>query len=227
MAVDSTTEPLEGVVVAVADLQVVDLRTATDRTEGDTVDLLVGLEGIAGKLDTDITECSGRVAIVVATVLRARATLNLLLGLVVLGTTAEDQSSPVARTTLTGRLSGREDDRCIGSTASIEFAATFYNQSRLALLFATDDGTGFNGQFGPLRDIDPTAQDIGALPEGLLAHEDKFIIAIADGVAKEEIVCGLEATILRPVAIGGLLGFILLATAHCQRHADCGGEGEK
>lgn len=70
-AIDGSTEPLVGVVVAVTDLYMVDLGFATDGAESDTVDFLVGLERIACKLDTYIGEDTRVVLVVVATVLGA------------------------------------------------------------------------------------------------------------------------------------------------------------
>ena len=66
--------------------------------EGDAVDFLVFLEGIAGKLYADVAEDSAVVVGVVASVLGARTAFDLLTesAFIVAATTADDETSPVA-----------------------------------------------------------------------------------------------------------------------------------
>ena len=111
LAIYATTEPLEGVVVGVRHLHVVDLGAITHRTKCEAVNLLVLLEGIAGKLDAHVAQYSRIVGIVIAAVLGARTTLNLLLLLVVLSFTAENDASPVTGFAATCCLLRGEYDR--------------------------------------------------------------------------------------------------------------------
>ncbi len=75
----------------------VNLCARTYRTEGKTIDLLILLERVTGKLDAYIAQGSRIVGIVVAAMLCTRTTLYLFLSLVVLSLTAEDDTAPVAR----------------------------------------------------------------------------------------------------------------------------------
>lgn len=213
-AIDGSTEPLVGVVVAVTDLDMVDLGFATDGTEGDTVDFLVGLERIACKLDTYIGEDTRVVLVVVAAVLGAGATLYLLLGLVVVGASAEDKSAPVARTALSARHLGSEDDRRVGCTLGEEFATTLDDERGFGVFVALDDGAGFDSQFGPVSDIDPPFEQVGTAAQGLLAREDKLVVAVADDVAIiEEVVVSDESTVFVRV-VGGVGGGVVFFAAH-------------
>ena len=136
LAVDRATKPLEGVVVAIADLHVVNRRSCTHRTERKTVDLLVLLEGIASKLDADILQHTRVVVGVGATMLRTRTSLYLLgeHAIVVGSLATDDHTTPVARTTAARSLLRGEDDRFCGRTLGNEFATGLHDNSRLGLL---------------------------------------------------------------------------------------------
>ena len=79
----------------------IDRRSSTYRTKGETVDLLILLEGIASKLDADILQHTRVVVGVDATMLRTRTSLYLLgeHAIVVGSLATDDHTTPVARTT--------------------------------------------------------------------------------------------------------------------------------
>jgi len=99
VTIDRATEPLEAVIVAVGNLDVVNLRAATDGAEGKTINLLICSERITSELDTHITDDAAIVCIVLATMLSARPTLDLHLYLIVARLAAEDDTAPVTRLT--------------------------------------------------------------------------------------------------------------------------------
>lgn len=137
-----------------------------------------------------------------------------MLGLVVVGASAEDKSAPVARTALSARHLGSEDDRRVGCTLGEEFATTLDDERGFSVFVALDDGAGFDGQFGSVSDIDPTLEQVSAFAEGLLAREDKLVVAIADDVVVvEEVVVSDESTVLVRV-VGGVGGGVVFFAAH-------------
>ena len=186
----------------------VNLRSAAHRPEGKTVDFLVGLEGIARKLDAHITQHTRVVSIIIATVPGAWTALDLHLRLVVLGLSADDDTTPVTGFALSGSLFRGEYDRSGGRALCDEFAAPLADERSLGLLVALDDGTRLDGQFGSVGDIDPSFQQIGAFLQGLLAGEYKFGITVADLVslgilavvhlAEEEMVTRLDSSVSSP-----------------------------
>ena len=80
------------------------LCAGTYRTEGQTINLLILLEWITGKLDAYIAQGSRVVSIICAAMLGTRTALYLLLSLVVLSLTAENDTTPVARLSAAGSL---------------------------------------------------------------------------------------------------------------------------
>ena len=209
LTVDRATKPLEGVVVAIADLHMIDRRSSTYRTKGETVDLLVLLEGIASKLDADILQHTRVVVGVGATMLRTRTSLYLLgeHAIVVGSLATDDHTTPVARTTAARSLLRGEDDRLCGRTLGNEFATGLHDNSRLGLLVALDDSASRNGQCRSAGHIDPASQQISTFGERLLTLEDKVLVAVADDLAlgsllafciEEHMVARLEATIRAP-----------------------------
>ena len=134
----------------------VNLRLLAHRTECQTVDLLVCCERIAGELNTYVAQNSGVVVVVVAAVLGARATFNLLLRSVGASLAAEDDAAPVARSAATGSLFRCEYNRlCLGALC-YELSATLSYECSLGVLVALDYGSRFDGQFSAVGDVDPT-----------------------------------------------------------------------
>ena len=140
----------------------VDLGAIAHRTKCETVNLLVLLERITCKLDADVAEHTRIVGVVITAVLGARATLNLLLLLVVESLTADDDTTPVAWLAATCSLFRCENDRFGGSTLCEEFTAALHDERCLCLLVALDHCTRFDGQFSAIGDIYPSLKNIGA-----------------------------------------------------------------
>ena len=226
--INVASKPFEAVVVGVGNLHVVHLRGATYGTEGDTVDFLVGLEGIACKFHAYITQHTRVVGSVLAAVLGARAAFDLRLASIVGCTAAEDESAPVAGFALPLGLARGEDDGRLGCALGNEFTATLYDECRLGLLVAADNRSWLNGQFGAFGHIDPAFQIIGATFERLTTREDELLVAVADDVAFEEQVVGcFQSAVGCPMTLFGLGGFVVVTTCRkserqhqCQR---CGG----
>ena len=212
LAVDITTEPLEAVVVGVGDLHVVNLSAVAHRAEGEAIDFLIGLERIACKLNTHIAQRARVVGIVVAAMLGAGATLNLHFLLVVLGLAAEDHTAPVTRPAAALGLLGGEHDRAGDCAMGEEFAATLHDEGGLGVFVALDDGAGLDGQFGSIANVDPALQEVGAFLQGLLALEDKLLVAISNfcsisvflAIGEEDVVASFQTTIGRPDVSCGL-----------------------
>ena len=227
--IDRTAEPLEAVVVGVGHLYVVYLGSAAHRAEGDTVNLLVGFEGVAGKFHTHIAQHAGVVGSVRTAVLAARTAFDLCFAGIVGSLTADDQSAPVARFALSGGFARGEDDGCVGCTLCDQLTAALHDERRLCLLVATDDDTRFKGQFSAVGHVDPAFQVVRATGQGLLARKDEFLVAVADDVALEEQVVGcLQSAVGAPMALVGLCEGVVVTTcrkgerqSHCQqgRHA--------
>ena len=186
----------------------VNLCTATDGTKGQSVDFLVCFKGISGKLNSDVAQYARVVSIVIAAMLRAGTTFNLHLLLVILGFSTEDDTTPVARFTVSNSLFRGEDDRCRGAALGNQFTATLADERSLSLFVTLDDGTRFNSQFSSIGDIDPSLKQVGALFHCLFAFEDKLCIAIANlctiyffaviSLIEENVVAGLYAVVITP-----------------------------
>ena len=131
----------------------VNLRLLAHRTECQTVDLLVCCERIAGELNTYVAQYSGVVVVVVAAVLGARTTFNLLLRSVGASLAAEDDAAPVARPAAAGSLLGCEYDRLCLRTLGYELSATLSYEGSLGVLVALDYGSRFDGQFSAIGDV--------------------------------------------------------------------------
>ena len=153
--------------------------------------------------------------------LGARTALNLLLGLVVVGASAEDETSPVARAALPLGLLGGEDDRFACRTLGVEFTATLYDERRLGVFVAEDDGTRLDGERSAVSDIYPSVEEVFAFLERLRAGEDKLVVAVADGVAEEQVVRCAQTAVFRPVAVGLIGGF--LGGLACYEGSTCDG----
>ena len=213
VAINGTSEPLKRVIVGVADLHVINFRIATYRPKGDTIDFLIRLEGVTSKLHTYIRERTRAVRIVISAMLRARTTLNLLFGLVVFSLTTDDEASPVARTTLSLRHLRGKYDRRIGLAFCIEFATALYDKCSLRIFVAEDNGTRFDGEYCAICDIYPSAEEVFAFFKCLNTSEDKLIIAVADCVAKQQVVGSTKTAIFAPVT-GVFYGFFFGFTCH-------------
>ena len=209
LAVDRSTKPLIAVVVGVGHLHVVDGCASAYRAQGETIDFLVFLEGITGKLDAHILQRATVVVGVGATMLGARTTLDLLgqHAIVVGSLTADDQATPVARTTAACSLLRGEHDGLVGGTVGNELATRLHDERGLGVLVALDDGASRDGQRGAIGHIHPTLEQVGAAVKGLVALEHKVLVTIANDVAlggllavvgKEHVVAGLESTVFRP-----------------------------
>ena len=213
VAINGTSEPLKRVIVGVADLHVINFRIATYRTKGDTIDFLIRLEGETSKLHTYIRERTRAVSIVISAMLRARTTLNLLFGLVILSLTTDDEASPVARTTLSLRHLRGKYDRLLSRALCIQFATTLYDKRCLRIFVAKDNRTRLDSKYCAICDIYPTAEEVFAFFKCLNAGEDKLIIAIADRIAKQQIISCTKTAIFAPVA-GVFYGFFFGFTCH-------------
>ena len=140
--------------------------------------------------------------------LGTRTTLYLLLSLVVLSLTAEDDATPVARLSAAGSLFRCEDDRLCGCTLGDEFSATLCDECCLGLLVALDDSSRFDGELSTICNIYPSLEEISAFLQSLLACEDEFLVAVANlcsvGVflvicSEEDVVASLQAAIGCPL----------------------------
>ena len=94
--------------------------------------------------------------------LGTRTTLYLLLSLVVLSLTAENNATPVARLSAAGSLFRCKDDRLCGCTFGDEFTATLCDECRLGLLVALDDSSRFDGELSTFCNIYPSFEEISA-----------------------------------------------------------------
>ena len=202
-AVYRSAEPFEGVVVGIAHLYVVDARAAAHAAQGKAVDFLVRFEGISSKLDTHVREHTAVVRCIRAAVVRARTSFNLLVACVVRCLAAKDEAAPVAGLSLALGLARGEDDGLRSGAFGNELAAAFHNQRTFRLLVAADDGARLNGELRAGGHVDPALQRVGTLLQRLLAVEDQFLVAVADGVVvKEQVVGGAQAAVGGPVAFG-------------------------
>ncbi len=210
LAVHGSTKPLEGVVVGIRYLYVVDLCARTNGTQGQTIDFLVLLEWITSELDANIAQSTRVVGIVVATMLGARTTLNLLFALVGLGFATEDDAAPVAWLATSCCFFGSEYDRSIFGSLGDELAATFCDEGSFGLLVALDDGARLDGELCSVSDIYPSLEEISAFLQCLLACENELLVAIADfcsiGIflavlAEEDVVASLQATVGCPLVV--------------------------
>ena len=140
--------------------------------------------------------------------LGTRATLYLLLSLVVLSLTAEDDATPVARLSAACSLFRCKDDRLCGCTLGDEFTATLCNECRLGLLVALDDSSRFDGELSTICNIYPSFEEISAFLQSLLACEDELLVAVTNlcsvGVllivcSEENVVAGFQAAIGCPL----------------------------
>ena len=137
------------------------------------------------------------------------------------GASAEDETSPVARAALSLGLLGGEDDRFACRTLGVEFTATLYDKRSLGVFVAEDDSTRLDGERSAVSDIYPSVEEVFAFLERLRAGEDKLVVAVADGVAEEEVVRCAQTAVFRPVAVGLIGGF--LGGLACYEGSTCDG----
>src|SRR5688572_4107395 len=117
LRVHRTAEELEAVVCRVSDEHVIDHRPATDCTQAEAVDFVVGGDLVAAVLDAHVPQGSAAVVGVRAAVLTTfgepfdARTHGATPGIVMIGGCApeDDDAPPVSGTSLTGRRRGRED----------------------------------------------------------------------------------------------------------------------
>ena len=205
----------------------VNLRSAADRAERESVNLLVGGEGVAGKLYAHVADDAAVVVVVVAAVLGARAALDLHLDLIVASLAADDETAPVARLTAASGILGREDDRLLGRALGKELAATLNDEGSLGLLVALDDCARLDGERCAVGNVDPALEGVGALLQRLLAIEDEALVAVADYVTfEEEIVAGLQAAVLAPV-VGRLTWRIVIVVVASHKRRSCNHAGHE
>ena len=232
-AVYRAAEPFVRVVVRIGHLQVVDFRTAADRTECDAVDFLVGLERITGEFYADVLQFARVVGIVAAAVLRAGAALDLHFVQVVFGFPADDQAAPVARFTRACGLLRGENDGFVGSSGRMDFAAPLDDQRRFGILVAEDDRSGRDGDRRSFGDVDPASEQIFFRGiERYVAFESVLLVAVAQviGIGQQiaRIVLALlgaerrvnlfVATAASAAAVIAAAVFVVAADCqHCQR----------
>ena len=208
----------------------VNLSARTYRPERQTIDFLVSLERITGKLDTCIAQHTRVVSVVVAAMLGARTTLNLHLRLIIMCLATDNHTTPVARSALSCSLCRGEDNRSISRALRDKLAATLHDESSLSGFVALDDGARLDGKLRASTYIYPSLESVDTLLESLLAFEYEFLVAVADYLAlsivlailsKEQVVASLQTTVSGP-CVGCVLTrsrvVVITAAAHCGSH---------
>ena len=151
----------------------------TYRAEGDTVDFFVGVKWVARKFYTDILVDTGVIGIVIAAVYRSGAAFDLHGALVVAGTSAYNQTSPVTRMSLAYRLGGSHYNRLLLCTGHFAVSAGFDDERGHSLLVALDDCPGRDAELCPGIHIHPSFEQVCSLGEGHVAGEVEILGAVA------------------------------------------------
>ena len=157
-----TAKPLEWVVATERDLHVFDRSATANTTASQTIDLLIWLQWITGKLDTDIFHDTGVIFRILSTVVRTRTALYLSLASRIIHDrlATKNQATPITIGTRSFRLVGSEHDRFLRRTLGDELSATLDDQGAFRRFLPLDYRSRLDRQGHAIRHIYETSQQV-------------------------------------------------------------------